>query len=115
MQASKPEDELKHIAELSREQRALLIRRLREKANKRGGQESHTPDIQPVPRDRPLPLSFAQQRLWFLAQLERDTPTYHLPVAVSISGPLDVTAFHEGLNDIVRRHEVLRTTFATVD
>ncbi|MDY7077386.1 MAG: amino acid adenylation domain-containing protein [Chloroflexota bacterium] len=73
------------------------------------------PAIEAVPRDGELPLSFAQQRMWFLGQLEPGSPLYNVPDAVRINGPLDVAALERSLNEIVRRHEVLRTTFATVD
>ncbi len=62
-----------------------------------------------------FPLSFAQQRLWFLNQLQLDDAAYNVPMAVRITGPLDLAAFESTLTEIVRRHEVLRTTFAEVD
>jgi len=62
-----------------------------------------------------LPLSFAQERLWFLSQLEPGSPAYNLPAAVRFTGPLDVTALEQSLNKVAQRHEVLRTTFATVE
>src|SRR6266542_2375549 len=61
------------------------------------------------------PVSFAQQRLWFLEQLEPGSPFYNVPSAVRLSGPLDVPALEQSLNEIVRRHEVLRTTFIMDD
>ena len=73
------------------------------------------PPIEPIPRDQPLPLSFAQQRLWFLDQLEPQSPQYNIPDAVRIRGNLDVEALERSLNEIVRRHEVLRAVFPTVD
>ncbi|HSF38965.1 MAG TPA: non-ribosomal peptide synthase/polyketide synthase [Thermoanaerobaculia bacterium] len=73
------------------------------------------PAIQPVPRDRDLPLSFAQQRLWFLWQLEPESPAYNNPKALRIRGLLDVAALERTLDEIVRRHEVLRTTFPAAD
>jgi amino acid adenylation domain-containing protein len=73
------------------------------------------PPILPVSRDEALPLSFAQQRLWFLDQLEPNSPFYNNPVALRLSGGLDVAALERSLNEIVRRHETLRTTFAAVD
>jgi amino acid adenylation domain-containing protein len=70
------------------------------------------PPLRPVPRDRPLPLSFAQQRLWFLDQLMPNSPLFNVPVAARIHGSLSVPAAKKSLNEIVRRHETLRTTFA---
>ncbi|HEU4509188.1 MAG TPA: amino acid adenylation domain-containing protein [Pyrinomonadaceae bacterium] len=72
------------------------------------------PPIVPVPRDRELPLSFSQQRLWFLEQLKPGDPLYHSFQALLISGPLDISALELSLNEIIRRHEVLHTVFDTV-
>lgn len=63
----------------------------------------------------PAPVSFAQQRLWFLNQLEGDQSSYNEPKALHIKGSLDVAALQQSLNEIVRRHEVLRTTFDVID
>lgn len=71
--------------------------------------------IEPVRRDGRLPLSFAQQRLWFLDQLEPANTAYLIPAAVRLKGTLDVTALERTLNEIARRHETLRTSFAMVD
>jgi len=65
-----------------------------------------------VDRSGPLPLSFAQQRLWFLSQLEPESAAYNIPTAVQISGRLDVAALARAADTIAERHEVLRTTFA---
>ena len=62
-----------------------------------------------------LPLSFGQQRLWFLEQLEPGNPVYNVAGRVRLSGPLDVSAVRRSLNEIVKRHEVLRTRFDIVD
>ena len=80
---------------------------------------SHTlslaaPALQAVSREERLPLSFAQQRLWFLQQLEPESTAYNLPLAVRLTGSLDCTALQRSLSEIVRRHEVLRTTFSSV-
>ncbi len=70
------------------------------------------PPLEKASRELPLPLSFAQQRLWFLAQLEPDNPGYHMPAAIAVDGRLDVDVLKRCLDEIVRRHETLRTRFA---
>ena len=70
------------------------------------------PPVVPVPRDQPLPLSFAQERLWFLDRLQPGSAFYNLPAGVRLGGALDVAALERALGEIVRRHEPLRTTFA---
>ncbi|MFJ6574296.1 amino acid adenylation domain-containing protein [Streptomyces sp. NPDC091292] len=67
------------------------------------------PPITPSGRDRDLPLSFAQQRLWFLAQLDPESTEYNVPLLVRWLGDLDVAALTSALGAVVRRHEVLRT------
>ena len=62
-----------------------------------------------------FPMSFAQQRLWFLAQLEPDSAAYNIPAAVQLRGPIQAEMLERSLNAIVARHEVLRTTFDLVD
>lgn len=76
---------------------------------------SSAPPLQPISRDGELPLSFTQERLWFLHQLEPDNPSYNVPVAVRIMGSLKISALQRCLNEIVRRHEVLRTTASTAN
>jgi amino acid adenylation domain-containing protein len=66
-----------------------------------------------APRDNNPPLSFAQQRLWFLDQLEPGNPLYNVPCAIHLSGDLNQEALERSLNEIVRRHEILRTRFTT--
>ncbi|BCQ27138.1 hypothetical protein NK8_53270 (plasmid) [Caballeronia sp. NK8] len=73
------------------------------------------PPLQALPRPAHLPLSFAQERLWFLEQLNPGQSTYHIPIALRLSGALDVPAFHAALNALVARHESLRTSFAQHD
>ena len=73
------------------------------------------PPIAKADRSAPLPASFAQQRLWFLDQLEPNQATYNLPVAVRLRGELDLDALRRSFDDLARRHESLRTTFAAVD
>ena len=116
------------IANLSPEKRALLEQRLmkeeegsaskvserKKTARIKTGASQTSPPLQPVSRDRRLRLSFAQERLWFVSQLETDNPFYNIPVAVRITGPLNVSAIEKSINEIIRRHEVLRTTCSTI-
>ncbi|KAG0360084.1 hypothetical protein BGZ54_009708, partial [Gamsiella multidivaricata] len=71
--------------------------------------------ITPVSRDGPLELSFAQQRLWFLAQMEGVSETYHVPVALRLRGALNYVSLEKSLNTLFARHESLRTVFVTVN
>ncbi|NPD24476.1 non-ribosomal peptide synthetase, partial [Corallococcus exiguus] len=74
---------------------------------------SVAPPLVPVSREQPLPLSFAQQRLWFIDQLEPGSPVYNVPLAVRLEGALDVAVLQSALDALVRRHEALRTTFTS--
>jgi len=67
--------------------------------------------ITPVVNTENLPLSFAQERLWVLQQMAPDSTTYNLPEAVRLVGEIDISALEQGLNEILRRHEILRATF----
>jgi amino acid adenylation domain-containing protein len=73
------------------------------------------PPVVPVQRTGALPLSFAQERLWFLDRLEPGSTAYNIPIAWRLAGALDPAALERALGEIVRRHEVLRTTFADHD
>src|SRR5436190_19185371 len=98
------------IENLSPERRALLERLIK--------QEGLTPADKRLtrqPRDRDLPLSFAQQRLWFLDQLEPGSAQYNIPNALQLTGSLNVAALEQALNAVIQRHETLRTTFETVE
>jgi amino acid adenylation domain-containing protein len=81
----------------------------------RAGEVSSAPPLEATARDGPLPLSFAQQRLWFLDQLAPGSSVYNIPHAVVLAGELSVPALGAAMAEVVRRHEVLRTTFATVE
>ena len=81
----------------------------------RGGMRVMVPALVPVSRDQELPLSHAQERLWFLDQLGPGSVAYIVPAAVRLKGWLDVEALQRTLDEVVRRHEVLRTRFIAVD
>ncbi len=103
-------DIAKHITGLSAEKRQLLERYL-----KSAGLNLSSAVIIPQSRDtNKFPLSFAQQRLWFLEQLDPDSAVYNLPDSNYFKGPLNLAALERSLNEIVRRHEIMRTTFQTV-
>ncbi|MFP2903170.1 condensation domain-containing protein, partial [Corallococcus sp. 4LFB] len=99
----------KRIANLSPEKRAELLKKMA--AQKAAGGNSVQGLIPVQDRSRPLPLSFAQQRLWFIDQLQPGSPLYNVPMAVRLEGALDVDVLERALREVVRRHEVLRTTF----
>ena len=84
-------------------------------AARQAGQNLSAPPILPVPRNGDPALSFAQQRLWFFNQLDPDNPAYNIPAAGRLKGPLNLAALEQCLNEIVKRHESLRTTFGKVD
>jgi len=79
------------------------------------GRGIEAPPILPVSRDAELPLSFAQQRLWFFDQVNPDSSIYNLPNALRLEGDLSIPAFEYSLSEITRRHEALRTTFRMLD
>ncbi|MGZ3457617.1 MAG: amino acid adenylation domain-containing protein, partial [Archangium sp.] len=100
-------DILKRLASLPADKREQLMRQLREKATR-----SQQPSIPALPRNAAAyPLSFAQQRLWFMDQLEPGSPAYNIPAAVRMEGTLDIAALERSASELVRRHESLRTTF----
>ncbi|HEX5724711.1 MAG TPA: amino acid adenylation domain-containing protein, partial [Longimicrobiaceae bacterium] len=98
--------ELPH-PELSPARRALIEARLRGQVRSLG--------IVPRPHRESAPLSFAQERLWFLDRLDPGSTTYNTPWSLRLRGALDIGALERNLSEIVRRHETLRTTFREVD
>ncbi|MDQ0986970.1 amino acid adenylation domain-containing protein [Streptomyces sp. V2I9] len=101
------------IAALPKSRRALF----QALAGRNGARDAAREDPEPAPRDPAAPpvLSFAQRRLWFIDQLQPGSPAYNVPVATRIRGPLDVPALHAALQEIVDRHEVLRTVYTYRD
>ena len=74
--------------------------------------------VEVIPRRAPgavIPLTLAQQQVWLHAQLAPDLPLYNEPFTIHRKGPLDANALERSLNEIIRRHEAWRTTFAIVD
>ncbi|HEX7331308.1 MAG TPA: amino acid adenylation domain-containing protein [Pyrinomonadaceae bacterium] len=98
------------IAALSPQQRALLELRLKNQA-------AETSKSQSIPRrgDNTAPLSFAQQRMWMLYQFDPESAVYNIGSNMRLRGPLDVAVLEQSLNEVVRRHESLRTTFTEID
>jgi amino acid adenylation domain-containing protein len=94
------------IAQLSPAKRALLELRLK---------QGSTRAIPPRTNHTSAEVSFAQQRLWFLDQIEENRALYNVPRAMHLSGPLDIPALQRTLNELVSRHEPFRTYFASVD
>jgi amino acid adenylation domain-containing protein/non-ribosomal peptide synthase protein (TIGR01720 family) len=76
-------------------------------------QQSKIPAINPVSRDGALPLSYAQQRLWFISQLEPESSAYNIFEALQIQGKLQINALEKSFKEIIQRHEILRTNFTT--
>ena len=95
----------------SPQKRALLLKAL----GKDAVQAEQSKRIPRRSQQNSAPLSFAQQPLWFLERLSPENPAYNLPAAVRLEGQLNLSALQQTLNEIVRRHEVLRTAFAEVD
>jgi amino acid adenylation domain-containing protein len=73
------------------------------------------PPVQPVDRSGRLPLSFSQERMWFLHRLDPASPAYNVAGAVLLEGSLDVDAMRRSFEEIIKRHEVLRTNYPTID
>jgi hypothetical protein len=100
-------DLLKQLENLSPEKRALVLQKLKN--------QKQTPLVKPVSREKPLPLSFAQQRLWFIDQLEGENGVYNVPFFWQISGILNINALEKAILEIIHRHEILRTSFSIVN
>src|SRR5262249_5765563 len=92
-------------------QQAQLI----ESALRPGGAGAVLPPILPIPRGGHLPLSFSQQSLWFLSDVEPNSAPYNAPLVVRFRGALDLDVLQRSLGEIVKRHESLRCSFKSVD
>lgn len=82
---------------------------------RRAGQELPDAPILPVERNQRLPLSFAQHGLWFLNQLEPTSALYNIPTMTRLRGQLDLAALGQSFKEIIKRHEILRTTLASIE
>ena len=111
-------------SKLSAAQQAALVHRLRGPFAKMSHVTEPREQDSPAVTFKPItsrtngcssPLSFAQERLWFLDQLEPGCPLYNVPCSLRLTGRLDVTVLERSLNEIVRRHDSLRTTFSTMN
>ena len=100
-------DLLKRLENLSPEKRELVLQKLKK--------QQQPPLLKPVSREKPLPLSFAQQRLWFIDQLEGENGVYNVPFFWQISGILNINALEKAILEIIHRHEILRTSFSIVN
>ena len=98
------------IANLTPEMRVRLEQRLLQRAAARASETA----IPKRPTSEPVPLSYAQQRMWFLNQIQPDSPLYNIAWAARLTGALNLKALQTALDAIIARHEALRTTFADV-
>ncbi|MET0395442.1 MAG: condensation domain-containing protein, partial [Longimicrobiaceae bacterium] len=87
----------------------------RVEASLREGVGVQAPPLRRIPRGGPLPVSFSQQRLWFIQQMEPESPAYNMPYALRLRGRVDVDALERSFDALRARHETLRTVFASVD
>ena len=105
------EDFIKNYSNLSSAKQRLVESMLKEK-----GIEISDVAILPQKRNgKPFPASFAQKRLWFLEQFEPGSPLYIIPLGVKIRGSLNNSILTDAIKKIVERHEVLRTSFDSID
>jgi amino acid adenylation domain-containing protein len=100
------------LSNISEAKRHLLEKYLRGEIQQ---QPASPRTIVPCPPGSPLQLSFSQERLWFLDQLNPNSAVFNVPLAVRLTDAIDPDALKSSINEIVRRHDVLRTTFSTVD
>jgi len=99
------------LATLSPEQRALFEKKLAAKGLDKGLKSLNAIAIPPRPANQPIPLSFAQQRLWFVQQLDPENTAYNVASVLKLEGALNVSALEKSLSALVERHETFRTRF----
>ncbi|NER92228.1 amino acid adenylation domain-containing protein, partial [Moorena sp. SIO3A2] len=103
----------KRLANLSPKQREQVLEKLRQEQLLPTAKESQVIPI--IPREQVIPLSYAQQRLWFLEKMALSSNAYNMPLTLHLVGKLDYVALQESLNQIIARHETLRTTFSEIN
>ncbi|MGA9380954.1 MAG: condensation domain-containing protein, partial [Phormidium sp.] len=110
-------DLLKRLEALSPEKRELVLQKLKEQQqhSRQNHHKQQTPSLTPISRKQSLPLSFAQQRLWFIDKLEAKNSPYNVPIFWQLNGDLNISVLEEAIKEIVQRHEILRTSFSVVD
>jgi amino acid adenylation domain-containing protein len=107
------DDAAKLVEKLSPRKRALFEMLLEEK--RKGKSVAQGPAIRPRTSAAPPPVSFSQHRLWFIDRMMPASSVYNVPGAIRLCGPLNVAALEQSINEVIRRHEALRTTFQTAD
>jgi amino acid adenylation domain-containing protein len=110
-QSQKQQEIAKKLANLTPEKRSAFIKLLK----KEGIDPTKLPIIPTNRESKPTPLSWGQERLWFLDQFEENSTTYNLLLGVTINGTLDIGTLQKSLDTIIERHEVLRTNFQEID
>ncbi len=109
-------DKINDINNLSLKKRKIVLEKLRERRLiPKTDNKQKRPPIIPVSREGNIPLSFAQERLWFMDQLIPDNPFYNIPMAMNFKGQNTISILQKSLKEIVRRHESLRTRFELID
>src|SRR5215217_577705 len=103
------------LAALTPQQRAMLVDKLKQKSRAKAAASHEVARIPPVTRDRALPLSYAQQRLWFLDQLQPGSTAYNIPGGVGMKGAVNIEALRASFAEVIKRHESLRTSFDVLD
>jgi amino acid adenylation domain-containing protein len=98
-----------------KERKAEVVQFFQQIQHAKSSTRSNLTPIKPIPRDRHLPLSFAQQRLWLIDQITANNSVYNVPLAYRMIGDLDIEIFSQSLNAIAQRHESLRTVFSVID
>ncbi|MDZ8090978.1 MAG: amino acid adenylation domain-containing protein [Nostoc sp. DedQUE05] len=108
-------DLLKRLEHLSPQKRELVLQKLLAQQSSPINNKPKVPRIESVSTDKLIPLSFPQQRLWFLDQIEGNSAAYNMAAAVEITGNLQVYILEKIITEIIQRHAILRTKFKTID